>query len=203
MAGSAAKVTTKFSPVKGYKCFFLVSFSHFSLSNVFSSVASFESTKVQAEFGKEGFFVDADFDTKTLNVKTVVGVKNVLFGAKADFDTAFKLNNYTVSGQYKFPDVTIASFVENGNKVRGEIVQNVNADLVAGVRFGWSQNGGSPSLEVAGKYKFDADTTVKAKLDNKLALGLAYVQKVKAGVTLNLSAAVRFVLWEVVRREEL
>ena len=118
-------------------------------------------------------------------------VKGALFGAKADFDNAFKLNNYTVCASYKFSDLTVASFVENGNKVRGEVVQAVNPDLTAGVRLGWTQKGDAPSLEIAGKYKFDADTTVKAKLDNKLALGLAYNQQIKAGITLNISAAVR------------
>ncbi len=165
--GSAAKLVTKFSPVKG-----------------------FESTKVQAEYGTEGFFVDADFDTKTLNVKSVVGVKGTLVGAKADFDAAFKLNNYLVGVSHKFSDLTASAFVENGTKVRAEAVQSVNADLAAGVRLGWSQNGGATSLEVAAKYKFDADTVIKAKLDTKLALGLAYVQQLKAGVQLTLSAAI-------------
>lgn len=47
-----------------------------------------------------------------------------------------------------------------------------------------------PQFGVAGQYALDSSAFVKAKVDSNLNVGLSYVQKLRPGVTLRLSADV-------------
>ena len=75
----------------------------------------------------------------------------------------------------------------DGRQVGIQIFHDVRPGVKAAATFGW-QGDGATSLGVAAKYNLDDTAFVKAKVDNKLNLGLAYVQTIRRGVTLGLSA---------------
>lgn len=78
----------------------------------------------------------------------------------------------------------------DGRDVNIQLFHKARADVQAGVTFGWTKTG-TTTLGVAGRLQLDPSAYVKAKVNNDLDLGLAYVQKLRQGVTMTLSANVR------------
>lgn len=92
---------------------------------------------------------------------------------------------------YRDSDIIVTSSVNSGNSVEGSIFHSPMANVDAGVRFSYNRGSSDTTFELAGAYNLDSATTVKATVNKEMALGLAYTQTLRKGVTLGLSADVR------------
>ena len=78
-----------------------------------------------------------------------------------------------------------------GGVVEGSLFHVPSNTTEMGVQFAWNGDSNT-SFGVAGRYVLDADTFFKAKVDKSLNMNLSYVQNIRPGVTMRLSADVRY-----------
>jgi len=134
--------------------------------------------------------VDIDFANFALHTSGVLAYNGIHAGYQASIDTANKnLLGHNVGLLYKNNDIVFQGGIINGSKYVGSVHHQVSKNLCAAALVHWS-SGSSTSLTACGKYALDDDTHVKAKLDNQLNVGLAYVQNVKPGLQLTLSSLI-------------
>lgn len=88
---------------------------------------------------------------------------------------------------YKKGDLILNAGAVNGTKYTGSIHHQVNADVAAAATVEYTADKGT-ALTLCGKYAIDAHTSMKAKVDNNLGLGLSGVMKLRPGITLTGSA---------------
>eukprot|EP00730_Choanoeca_flexa_P000931 TRINITY_DN10401_c0_g2_i5.p2 TRINITY_DN10401_c0_g2~~TRINITY_DN10401_c0_g2_i5.p2 ORF type:complete len:112 (+),score=23.53 TRINITY_DN10401_c0_g2_i5:392-727(+) len=84
---------------------------------------------------------------------------------------------------------TIYEHSAEGGLVEGSLFHAPSTSLETGVQFAWNGDNNT-SFAVAGRYVLDADTFVKAKVDKSLNMNLSYVQNIRPGVSMRLSADV-------------
>jgi len=177
------EITAKNQVVKGSKLVFEAGFS---------PSAGLKSQTIKADYGAPKFYVDTKLvDYENLSAGAVFSYSNFLFGVSSKFSVAKGFKGYEAAVSYVDKDFTVTSAVsENGDKMAGSIFHKALPTVDAGVRFSYNRNSGDTTFDVAGAYSLDASTTLKAKIDKSLNLGLAYTQDLRQGVTLGLSANV-------------
>lgn len=157
----------------------------------FSPKAGFKGHTIKADFGANNFYVDTKLvDLKNLTAGGVFSYQKFLIGAQGSFnDKGFK--GYSAAVSYVDKDITLTSSVNSGNSVEGSIFHSPKSDVDAGVRFSYNRATNDTTFELAGAYKLDQNTNVKATINKDMAVGLAYVQTLRKGVKLGLSANVK------------
>jgi len=158
---------------------------------VFNPNAGVRDVKLKTDYAKD--HVNANLTVTGKGVLSASGVftllGNYLVGASTDYDTAKGAITATkFSAGYADTDVIVTSSITNGSDVEGAIFHTPNAAVQAGLRFTWTKASSDTGFELAGKYRLDADSFVKAKLDKALNLGLSYTQLLRPGVAVTLSA---------------
>jgi len=136
---------------------------------------------------------DIDFDSAgpTLHGSGVFAHKGWHAGYQASYDTGnSKLIANNISLTYKDGDFVLHSGILDASRYEGSVHHQVNDKLTAAALLHWTAGSPSSSFTVCGKYILDDDSYVKAKLDNNLRLGLSYVQKLQAGITVTMSGLV-------------
>merc|ERR1712080_479591 len=129
-------------------------------------------------------------------ISTNFSVANkVTEGLKVDLDTTFapvtgKMAGNNISFSYIADDFVLHSAIIDASKYVGSVHHQVNDKLGAAVNLDWTAGSSTSSFSVCGKYSLDADTHVKAKIDNNLRCGVSYLQKLRDGVSLTLSGLV-------------
>jgi len=132
----------------------------------------------------------ADLTAPSLNVSGVLAYKGWHAGVQGVYDAAAsKLVEQNVAVVYKSGPVTLMGAVLNSAKYQYSVSQEVNKSLSVAAQL-QCDAGSETAITLAGKYDLDDSTFVKAKLDNKLRLGVSYVQNMGAGVTATLSGLV-------------
>lgn len=63
----------------------------------------------------------------------------------------------------------------------GSIYQKLSQKLTAGINVMWKQCGGEAGFDLGCSYELDGDATVRAKVDNKVQVGLSYTQRLREG----------------------
>lgn len=163
----------------------------------FAPVTGKKTAKVKSAYQHENVHttcdVDFDFAGPTINGSAVFGYKGWHAGYQASYDTAnsaLKANNASLT--YKDGDMVIHSAIIDATKYVGSVHHQINDKLSAAAQMQWTSGSGASStnLTVGAKYNIDDESFFKAKLDNNLRVGLAYVQNLRPGIQLTLSGLV-------------
>merc|ERR1711962_857440 len=155
-------------------------------NNVLSSTIGVENKLV------DGLKVDLDSSyavasgKKAMKLKTDYSYKD-LFRATLDVDLAAAPTAH-LSGVLAYEGFHSDIRLVNGTKYTGSIHHQVNADLAAAVSAEYTAESGT-AITVCGQHALDAHTSVKVKIDNNLALGVAGVLKLRPGVSLTGSTS--------------
>jgi len=147
--------------------------------------------KLKTAYAHEMIHATVDMDvaaSPTFNVSGVAAYQGVHAGVQAAIGENFKLQSNNFGLAYKAGDLIINAGM-SGAKYTGSIHHSVNKDLTAAAAVDYSADGGT-SLTLCAKYATDEHTSIKAKLDNNLRFGTAYVQTLRPGVTLTGSGLI-------------
>jgi len=135
--------------------------------------------------------IDFDFAGPTINTAAVLGYNGWLGGCQVVYDTSkSKLSQCNFAAGYTVSDLTMHAAVNDGSEFNGSVYQKVNDKLEAGLILNWTSGTNVTKFGVAAKYSVDKDSTFRAKLSNNGQIGLSYQQKIKDGITLNLSSLI-------------
>jgi voltage-dependent anion channel protein 2 len=152
-----------------------------------------QSFKAKTDYACKKNFTDFVFDGKTLTASSVYAVNSFLLGASAEFDVA-KLGSapksYSLGAGYSQGDIVVRSQIKNGTDVEGSIYHTPRINVKAGVQFNFAKNSKNSNFGLVGQYAYDAETTLKAKVDTSLNLNLSYKQALRPSVFLTLQASV-------------
>jgi len=136
--------------------------------------------------------VDVDFSGgPVVHGAAVLGHKGWLAGYQMAFDTtksALTKNNFSLG--YLGPDFTLHTDVKDGTEFTGSYHHKVSADLEAGGQLSWVSGSNATRLALAAAYKLDAQSKLRAKINNSLQIGLSLEHKLRPGVTLTLSSLI-------------
>jgi len=132
----------------------------------------------------------ADLSAPTIHASGVFAYRGWHGGYQASYDTANKkLLANNISLTYKAGDLALHTAIINASEYLGSVHHQVNKELTAAAHMKYLPSSGT-SITVAGNYVLDGDSSVKAKVDNNLTLGLSYIQKLRPGLQLTLSGLV-------------
>jgi voltage-dependent anion channel protein 2 len=164
-----------------------------TLDTKFAPSTGSKSGALKAEFKHDTACVNADMDLSlsAVNASAVVGYNSWLAGYQTTFDigkSAITKNNFGIG--YTAPDFVLHTSVNNGTDFGGSVYQKVSDKLETGVALGWSSASSNTNFAIGAKYVLDADSSVRAKINNKSEVGLGYQQKLRDGVTVTLSGLV-------------
>lgn len=166
--------------------------SNVAAAATFTPSKGFKSFKVKGDYATDQLTIDTVFDGKNLTTGGVFQYNHFLLGVSTVVDaTRTALGSYSIGAGYTSGDIVVNSTIKNGTEVEGSVYHTPRANLKAGVNFNFARGADDATgLDVAIAYAADKDTTIKAKINNKLELNLAYRQTVRSGITLTLSALV-------------
>eukprot|EP00730_Choanoeca_flexa_P000930 TRINITY_DN10401_c0_g2_i2.p1 TRINITY_DN10401_c0_g2~~TRINITY_DN10401_c0_g2_i2.p1 ORF type:complete len:298 (+),score=76.75 TRINITY_DN10401_c0_g2_i2:60-896(+) len=146
--------------------------------------------KLKTGYQADKFTANTEVSQKAVVANGVFGYGKFVFGAGTSFDLA----KNTATGSkfsvgYTDGNMAVASSIAEGGLVEGSLFHAPSTSLETGVQFAWNGDNNT-SFAVAGRYVLDADTFVKAKVDKSLNMNLSYVQNIRPGVSMRLSADV-------------
>jgi len=135
--------------------------------------------------------VDLDFAGPTVHGSAVFGYKNMLAGYQASYDTAnSKLVANNVALGLKASDYNLNLAVLDATKFVGSVYHKVNDDMAVAAQANWDAGSDATAVSFGLKKQLDSDTFLKAKIDNKLRIGLSYAQNICGGVQVTLSSLI-------------
>lgn len=145
--------------------------------------------KLKSAYSTDKFTSNVDVTSSKVAASGVFSFKNFLFGASTNYKlSSGSVSNTSVTVGYTEGDLAVTSTITDAGSVSATLFHTPSADLAAGVELGWNKADGSTTFGVAGQYTLDSTAFTKAKLDSNLNLGLSYVQQLRQGVSLRLSA---------------
>jgi len=146
--------------------------------------------KLKSEYANAKFNTEAVFNGAELTSSTVVKVPHVNFGVSATLDVAGKaIKSHTLATSIVKCPTTFFASVTNLSDVTASVF-HTHQKHQAGVEVTYKVGSGENNFNVACKTDLNADSFVKATINKKLLLGLAYTSKVASGVSLTLSSQV-------------
>lgn len=126
----------------------------------------------------------------TAHLSGVVAYQGLHAGYQTSYDSAAsKLLSNNFGLAYKKGDLIVNAGLVNGTKYTGSIHHQVNADLCAAAAVEYTADAGT-AVTLCGNYAYDAHSSMKARIDNNLRLGISCVQKLRPGVSLTGSALI-------------
>jgi len=140
--------------------------------------------------------VDIDCSTKpTIQLSSVFGgipsLKGFSVGCQASYDTAnLSLVSPNIGFSYQDGDFLLHAGVNDSSKYVGSVHHQISEKLSAGALVNYTSGSSSSTITLGGKYIMDANSFVKAKINNDLHLGVSYVQNLRDGVQLTMSGLV-------------
>lgn len=118
-----------------------------------------------------------------------VGMHGVTAGVSGDFDVEAKemknidgVINYSTGKEHE----ATVMFLNKASKIKFSYSHVMSPDLSVAAEFLYDRSGDAKLLTMGTKYTVDADTTVKAKIDNAGAVSLSYVQEIRKNTTLTV-----------------
>lgn len=154
----------------------------FSLTSSFKpSTSGLDAIKFKSAIRRDQFSATLDTDFKGVSASGVFSYGKFLLGGSTN------LKSTAIGVSYVEQDYNITSNVTDGRDVDIQIFHKARSDIDAGATFGWSKTGAT-TLGMAGRLQLDESAHVKAKVNNKLDVGLAYVQQLRPGVSMTLAA---------------
>jgi len=174
---------------------FLRQGTKFAAETSFSPQTGEKSLKLKSQYKNDTIAVNADSDFKSatpiLNVSAVFGYKGWLSGYQLRFDSKdSKVKGNNLALGYATNDFILNTNVRDGKHFSGSIFQKANSRLDTGIELAWSSDNNDTKFAIGCNYKLDSDASLKAKVNNTSQIGLGYSQKLRQGITLNLSLLV-------------
>lgn len=157
----------------------------------FNPSVGFSNVKLTAEHGEDKMYLTSTLAKDSVTVTDVFAFQNYLVGGTAKYDIGKRTvtdNKVTVS--YVEKDMVMTSSIANMNVIEGSIFLNPPKGFETGARFTWTRDKNDTTFEIGAKKQLDSTSFFKAKVDKSLNIGLAYSQKIGAGVTATLSAMI-------------
>ena len=153
--------------------------------------ADLEKIKGSFEYGADKFNVTGAFQQKDLNASAVFSYEKFLFGGALKYTFDGGNLNWGAGLSYKGEDFNGTFRLEDeGQKASANYNHKVNDDFDVAVQLDVTLQSMSPELSLASAYKFDSDSTAKAKLDTEGKFGISYKQKLNSHVTLTLGSKI-------------
>jgi voltage-dependent anion channel protein 2 len=166
------------------------------LDSTFSPVTGKLSTKLKTDYTgcvnlrATADIASSDFTAPSVNASAVFAYNGWHAGYQASYDTAAsKLTENNVCLAYKAGDFTIHGAIVDASKCVYTLHHEVNKSLQVAAALK-CDTGSETGLTLGGKYALDDTAFVKAKVDNKLNLGLSYSQNMGSGVQATLSGSI-------------
>jgi voltage-dependent anion channel protein 2 len=151
--------------------------------------------KFKLAYGHDNVKVDADMNVDLsgplVNASGVLGYEGWLAGYQTAFNSRqSKLvkNNFALG--YSTKDFIVHTAVNNGEEFVGSIFQRCSDKLDSALQLSWSSGGNNTKLGIGAKYMLEEDVFLRAKVNNDSQVGIGYQQKLRDGITLNLSALI-------------
>ncbi|KAM7338205.1 hypothetical protein ACRRTK_001689 [Alexandromys fortis] len=134
---------------------------------------------------------DVDFDIAGPSIRgaLVLGYEGWLVGYQMNFETSksrVTQSNFAVG--YKTDEFQLHTNVTGGTEFGGSIYQKVNKKLETAANLAWTAGNSNTGFGIAAKYQVDPDACFSAKVNNSSLIGLGYIQTLKPGIKLTLSA---------------
>jgi len=135
--------------------------------------------------------IDLDFAGPTLNGSAVLGYKDWFAGYQSSYDTAnSKMLANNVALGFKASDYNFNLAVLDASKFVGSFYHKMSADLAVAAQVNWAAGSDTTALTFGLKKQLDSNTFLKAKIDDKLRIGLSYAQNLQEGVQVTLSTLI-------------
>lgn len=145
----------------------------------------------------EHFNANADFDFDSLNNGTVIngsvvlGHQGWLAGANLSFNPQQgKLNKTNFAVGYQDKDFQVHTNVSDGKEFLGSIYQKINNNLESAMSLTCSSGNSTPIFSLGCLYRMDEDTQIKARINNKNMIGLAFIRTLRPGIAFTLNAMI-------------
>lgn len=154
-----------------------------------------KSAKVKAAHQSEHLHANGDLDLNlagpTIHASAVFGYKGLFAGYQASYDTAnTKLVANNVALGLKRDDFTLNAALIDATKFQGSVYHAINDGLSAAAQVNWAFGSDSTAFTFGLKKQIDANTFLKAKVDNGLKVGLSYSQNIRNGVQVTVSGLI-------------
>lgn len=156
------------------------------VANTYNPAKGISGLKLKADYSADQFTFNSATTPKAVDVGAVYAHGKYLLGASAVLSTAGSLDSTAFGLAYSESDLKLSSTIKNGSNVEGCVYHAPSAGVQTGVKVGWDASKSACSFSAATKYKLDADSFVKAKVNDKLSCDLSYTTAVKPGVKLGL-----------------
>ncbi|XP_012278289.1 voltage-dependent anion-selective channel [Orussus abietinus] len=162
-------------------------------SCTFSPQTGSKSGKLKTTYKHEHVSTNADFDLSLttgplVHASAVVGYQGWLAGYQATFDSQrSKLTKNNFALGFTASDFALHTSVENGCEFGGSIYHKVKPGLEGAVNLAWNSSNNVTQFGLGSKYDLDQDSSLRAKVNSQLQVGLGYQQKLCNGITLTLS----------------
>jgi len=162
-------------------------------SCTFSPQTGSKSGVIDYTYTHENVAMTGNFDLSLasgpmINATTVVGYQGWLAGYHVGFDSQrskITKNNFALG--FNASDFALHTSVENGRDFNGSIYHKIKPGLEGAISLGWNSSNNVTQFGLASQYKLDDDASIRAKVNSQLQIGLGYQQRLREGVTLNLS----------------
>jgi len=134
--------------------------------------------------------VELDPARPVVHLSAVTGYKGWLLGGSLSYDVSNQSKEADgLAIAYQGEDFAVHATAGDWDRFDAGAHHKVSDSLQWAAALGWKGTG-SPSFSTGINYAVDADSTVKAKVDNSLVLGLSYITNVSDGVKATMSASV-------------
>ncbi|KAI2624065.1 eukaryotic porin/Tom40 [Xylaria nigripes] len=151
--------------------------------------------KLNLTFKQSAFHGRAFFDLlkgPTANVDAVIGHEGFLAGASAGYNVQkAAVTSYSAAVGFVAPRYSAAiTATDNLSVFAASYYHKVNSQVETSAKAVWnSKSGSAVGLEVAGKYRIDAVSFAKAKINDRGVAAVAYNVLLRPGVTIGLGAS--------------
>lgn len=111
-----------------------------------------------------------------------------LAGGQVSFDTTKnRLSKTNFAVGFQGGDFVLHTNVNDGQEFQGTVFQRVNPNLQAGVQLAWTAGTNTTRFGLGCVYELDAETSVRAKVNNSGQIGLGFTHCLRPGISLTLS----------------
>jgi len=181
----AAEITVQDQLAKGLKI---------TLDSTFAPTSGKKTGCLKSEYKHDQLTLNADVDLNAgpiIHGSAVTGYQGWLAGYQMSFDVSqSKLTRNNFSLAYAASDFSLHSNCNDGTEFGGALYQKVNDKLETGVQLAWTAGSNATRFGLGARYQLEADTAIRAKINNASQLGLSLQQKLQKGITLTLSSLI-------------
>lgn len=182
----SSDVTVEDMPCKGLK---------FTLDSCFGLETDKKTVNLKSAYKHDLCSLNADMhafpEGPTLTGSAVVGHKGWLAGYQMALDISHsRLTRSNLALGFDGGDFTLHANINDGRSFGASVHRRVANNVEAAVDLGWTTGTNVTNFAMGSKYCIDADSTIRAKVNNKSEVALSLQQRIRKGVVLTLSTMI-------------